>query len=95
MLGIDGNILLFNYLGCEVELQTLLTENMDTIQQYQLTYKKGVLIETIWTPFNPIKSSRTSNYFGYKYNKHGHWIKRNYKHQNKGIVTERRELTYY
>jgi hypothetical protein len=92
----DGMIQILEYLGsCEKELITTLNPEGDTIQQNQSKFKDGVLIETTWTLFNPVKSIRTSKYFGYKFDKSGHWIKRNYAHQGKEVITETRKLTYY
>ncbi len=95
MTGADNTTLLLHYEGCYIELHTLLHKNGDTIQQYQITAKNGVLAETIWTPFTPTKSSRTSKYYDYEFNKRGHWIKRSYHHQDGEVIIENRKLTYY
>jgi len=95
MGGIDSTSLFFEYDGCEIELQTLLKANGDTIQHYQLTNKDGVLIETKWTTYGSYAEIRTTEYINYEFNEKGHWIKRSYQHQGREIVTEKRELTYY
>lgn len=94
--GSDGTIQIFEYFGsCEKELITTLNPKRDTVQQYQSKFKDGVLIETIWTIFKPVKSSRISKYFEYKFDKNGNWIKRSYSHQGKNVITETRKLIYY
>lgn len=91
----DKTTLLLHYEGCDIELHTLLHKNGDTIQQYQITAKNGVLAETTWTPFTPTKSPRISKYYDYEFNKKGHWIKRSYHHQDGEVIIENRKLTYY
>lgn len=93
--GVNGLRLLFSYEGCEQEVQTYLQPNGDTLQQYVMRVEDGVLVQTVWTPHLPIKSSQTSTYYDYQFNRKGHWIKRSYRHEGKGEVVEKRKLTYY
>lgn len=90
----DGASQIFEYQGCQVESHTILNSIGDTIQQHQSFFKNGVLIKTIWTPFQPVKSNIVTEYYDYKFNRHGHWIRRKYRN-NKGLIIENRELTYY
>lgn len=90
----DGSYLVFDFNACQEELQTYLTSEGDTIHQYKTRFKNGAVIETIWTPFKPIKSNVITKYYDYKFNKHGHWIKRKYK-RREGIIIEKRKLIYY
>lgn len=90
----DGITWLFKYVGCEKQIVTAINSDGDTIQQTQSINKGNVLIEYIWTAYEPIKSSSSTTYYGYKFDKHGHWIKRN-SQRGGDVVTERRELVYY
>ncbi|MCL6266425.1 hypothetical protein [Flagellimonas myxillae] len=90
----NGDYQLFEYNGCNKELHTFLSNKSDTIHQYQTTFKNGVVIKTIWTPFLPVKSKVITDYYDYEFNKYGHWTKRKYKHI-KGEVIEWRKLTYH
>lgn len=91
----DKSSWIFEYFGCEKEIITNLSAKGDTIQQNQSIFKDGILVETVWSLFEPIRTNRTSKYFDYKFDKKGYWIKRNYKHQGKNVITETRKLTYY
>lgn len=86
---------IFEYFGCEKEIITVLGPKGDTIQQNQSIFKDGILVETVWSLFEPIRTNRTSKYFDYKFDKKGYWIKRSYKHQGKNVITETRKLSYY
>lgn len=94
MHGADGITLLFEYKGCEEQLQTVFDAAGDTLQQTRLIYREGVLVESIWTPFVPMKSTRSTIYYDYEFNKHGHWVERKYKRRN-GVVVEKRVLNYF
>ncbi|WP_299682603.1 hypothetical protein [uncultured Dokdonia sp.] len=91
----DNTTLLIQYEGCNIELHTLLHKSGDTIHQYQLIAKNDVLVETIWMPFAPVKSSRTSKFYDYTFNKQGDWIKRSFHHQDGEVIIEERKLVYY
>jgi hypothetical protein len=90
----DGTVSVSEYVGCDEEMITTFSANGDTLQQVRLVMRNGVLVENIWTPFYPIKSTVTSIYYDYKFNRKGHWVKRRYKISS-GEVTEKRKLTYY
>lgn len=94
MKGSDGTTYIFEYIGCDQKITTTLNSNGDTLQQVQKKNKNGVLIESTWIPYFPTKSFSVTKYFGYKFNKHGHWIKRKYQ-RRENIITEKRRLTYY
>lgn len=95
MVQSDGTTWIFEYAGCSMEMTTTLSPQGDTIQQVQTLNKNGVPVEVIWTPFTPVKSTVVTRRFsGYKFNKRGHWIKRTC-HVRGGVLTEKRELTYY
>lgn len=91
----DKSSWIFEYFGCEKEIITVLSPKGDTIQQNQSIFKDGILVETVWSLFEPIRTNRTSKYFDYKFDMKGYWIKRSYKHQGKNAITETRKLTYY
>lgn len=90
----NGLTWIFEYKGCTEELQTLIGSDGDTLHQYHLMYKNGALVETCWTLFDSTKSTLVTKYFGYKFNKQGHWIKRKYR-RKEGMIEENRTLTYY
>lgn len=91
----NGLTITYEYENCNKTLETYLDNDKDTIQQYISIYKNNVLSKTIWTLYNPIKSSRTSNYYDYKFNEQGDWIERSYNHENGPTITETRVLTYH
>ncbi|MCP4437575.1 MAG: hypothetical protein GY810_01365 [Aureispira sp.] len=90
----DGASQLFEENGCNEEISTFLDTNGDTIQKYQTIFKNGVVIKTKWTISKPIKSEVITDYYDYKFNKHGHWKKRKYRGNN-GVIIEWRKLIYY
>ena len=90
----DGASQMFEYNACQAESNTLLNSVGDTIQQYQSIFENGVVIKTIWTPFQPVKSDVITDYYDYKFNKYGHWTSRKYR-SNRGVIIEKRNLTYY
>ena len=90
----DGASQIFEYDGCQSESNTFLNSAGDTIQQYQSIFEGGGVIKTIWTPFQPVKSDVITDYYDYKFNRHGHWTRRKYKN-NRGVIIEKRNLTYY
>ncbi len=90
----DGVFQIFEYQGCKVESHTLLNSIGDTIQQNQSFFKNGVVIKTIWTPFQPVKSVVVTEYYDYQFNRRGHWVRRKYR-SNEGLIIEKRVLIYY
>jgi len=85
---------IFEYQGCESEMITTLYPNGDTLQQIQNISKNGVLVESITNPSGPVEGNFTRTFYGYKFNKAGHWIERAYEVRD-GEITEKRKLTYY
>jgi len=90
--GPDGTML-FEYIGCDKRIETLIGPDGETIQQTQSIHKGNVLVESKWTLYKPDNLNSTTPYYGYKFNDKGHWIER--KYDRGGVVTERRELIYY
>jgi len=62
LLGYDGNIIVYHSDSCDDLLQTLMSPEGDTIHQFTSKSKNGLLYETIWAPFNPVKSERLTTF---------------------------------
>ncbi len=92
---VDGNTLFMEYTACTTEIHTWVNEIGDTFDRTILKNENGVLVEREWITFDPEKISSTTKYYGYEFNERGHWIKRNFTHQEEGLIIERRKLTYY
>ncbi len=91
----DGASQIFEYKGCQEESNILLSPAGDTIQAYRSIFENGVVIQTIWTPFQPAKSEDVvTDFFDYVFNKRGHWISRKYQRSGH-LIVEERELTYH
>lgn len=91
----DGTTSILTYEGCDKQINTILGKKGAIVQEFEQIKKNGLLTKTTWTPHQPVKSSRISTYFGYKFNTQGHWVKRQYQHQGGQVAIETRELTYY
>jgi len=90
----EGLLQIFNYDDCKEEMNMLISSAGDTIHHYKSIFDKGILIKSIWTPFQPVKSEHITEYYDYKFNEKGHWVERKYKNNN-GVVIEKRTLTYH
>lgn len=86
---------IFEFDNCSSELNIFLNSVGDTIQKHHIFFENGVIIKTIWTTFKPIKSDIVTEYYDYKFNRYGHWVRRKYKKNSGAVLIEKRKLIYY
>ena len=93
-VSLKGRICLFEYKGCQEQLQTFLSPEGDTTYQTLAILENEQPAKVITTYLSEPKAIYKSYHFDYQYNKRGHWIERKSKWSG-NTATTWRELTYY
>ncbi|MBC8755752.1 hypothetical protein H2O64_13835 [Kordia sp. YSTF-M3] len=91
----DGIKTVTTFINCDEEQHSTYYSNGKKIQDVTVQKENGNLKKTIRTLYEPETEIRTSTYYDYKFDEHGHWTERSCQHQNKEEVTEVRVLEYY
>ncbi len=90
----NGAYQAFEYVDCEEESNIYVSSIGDTIQQYKMIFDNGIIIKTIWTPFEGGKTDIITKYYDYKFDELNNWIERKYINNN-GLIVEKRKLIYF